>query len=85
MEAVVKITVKQKETQEVLWVSCGENLRAALLKRGRSPYRGCFRQLNCKGMGLCGSCKVRVREGKDLWERRSCQIQCFQEMEIELE
>ena len=65
-------------------ISPGENLRAALIRFGLSPYEGKFNKLNCKGMGVCGTCKVLVREYGSEWERRSCQIQCFQDLEIRL-
>ncbi|NBX82440.1 hypothetical protein EBQ90_05050 [bacterium] len=35
-------------------------------------------------MGICGTCKVRVKENGEWWEKRSCQIQCFNPLEIQL-
>lgn len=45
----------------VLEVSEGERLRDALLRRGRSPHAGQARWLNCRGLGSCGTCALRVR------------------------
>lgn len=42
----------------------GANLRKALLKAGLSPYRGKDRFLNCRGNGLCGTCRVEVVDAK---------------------
>ncbi|MFM8313551.1 MAG: hypothetical protein ACKOA8_04640 [Deltaproteobacteria bacterium] len=65
-------------------VELGSNLRKQLMEMGFSPYEGKFKNLNCQGMGVCGTCKVYVREQGEDWERRSCQIQCFQDLEIRL-
>lgn len=87
MHDSVKIHVAASEpgTHRVLIVPLGMNLRKALLENGLTPYRGSFRKVNCQGLGVCGSCKVRVRENGEWWSRRSCQIRCFQDIEIELE
>ncbi|HYQ86282.1 MAG TPA: 2Fe-2S iron-sulfur cluster-binding protein [Bacteroidota bacterium] len=45
-------------------VAEGTNLRKALLKHGISPYVGKDRFLNCRGNGLCGTCRVEVVDGK---------------------
>ena len=45
-------------------VAEGTNLRKALLKHGISPYVGKDRFLNCRGNGLCGTCRVEVIDGK---------------------
>lgn len=62
----------------------GENLRKALLSQNHSPYLGSKKVFNCRGLGICGTCKVLVRENHEWWERRSCQIQCFKNLEIQL-
>jgi ferredoxin len=85
MDEKIKIHGRDREGNEsVLLVEPGVNLRAVLLANSFSPYEGKFKKLNCKGMGVCGTCKILVREGGEDWERRSCQIQCFQELEIRL-
>jgi ferredoxin len=84
MSLFYKVTVLGNEPKE-LKVKAGETLRSALLKEGCSPYRGQFRAMNCRGMGICGSCWVQVKEKGEFWQRRSCQIQCFQDLEIQLQ
>ena len=85
MEDRIKISVIDREGQrhEILAV-VGANLRTTLIENGLSPYIGSFNKLNCKGLGVCGTCKILVHDNDALWERRSCQIQCFHEMEIRL-
>jgi ferredoxin len=39
----------------------GANLRKALLSHGQSPYNGLSAYLNCRGMGSCGTCAVRIK------------------------
>jgi ferredoxin len=81
----IKITVKRGDkVLEKLIVDAGRNLRDILVQSDLSPYQGNFRNLNCRGMGICGTCKVYVLENSELFERRSCQIQCFQDLEIRL-
>ncbi len=64
------------------WYSCsrGENLRDVLLRNALSLHRG----LSCGGLGICGTCSVKVIEGGETQVRRSCQIRCFRDLEIEL-
>ncbi|MCB0404213.1 MAG: hypothetical protein KDD51_05460 [Bdellovibrionales bacterium] len=83
-EVTVKIYWDAARVAEIR-VRRGATLRSALLEAGFSPYQGRFRQLNCKGLGLCGSCKVLVAENSQLWERRSCQIRCFNDLEIKVQ
>lgn len=46
-------------------ISCehGANLKQVLLREGLSPYNGKARQVNCRGLGTCGTCAVEI-EGK---------------------
>lgn len=82
----IRITVRiPAGDSRVIFAHHGETLRAALLRQDCSPYRGRFRKLNCGGMSVCGSCRVRVLEEGELWERRSCQVRCFQDFEIEVQ
>jgi ferredoxin len=39
----------------------GANLRKILLNNGQSPYNGLSAYLNCRGMGSCGTCAVRIK------------------------
>jgi 2Fe-2S ferredoxin len=43
----------------------GANLRQEAIKSGIQVYKGLHRYLNCRGNGLCGSCKVIVKKGME--------------------
>ncbi len=45
-------------------VSKGRNLRKALKAAGLSPHNGAAQQINCKGLGTCGTCAVEVLSGE---------------------
>lgn len=49
---------------KTLEVPEGTNLRKLMLKNGISPYTGIDAVLNCRGNGLCGTCRVEVVDGK---------------------
>jgi ferredoxin len=57
--------VKFVNEKQELEVPVGANLREEALKNGIQVYRGIERFLHCMGKGLCGTCKVIVKEGKD--------------------
>ena len=38
----------------------GERLRSVLLKNGLSPHNGFANYFNCRGMGTCGTCAVKI-------------------------
>jgi len=46
-------------------VEPGANLRQAAIKADISVYKGVERILNCRGFGLCGTCKVLVKKGME--------------------
>jgi len=81
----IKISVfrGQKQLKEIE-VTHGTNLRTALLKAGLSPYVASKKIFNCRGLGICGTCQVFIKQDNQWWERRSCQIQCFHPIEIQL-
>ena len=54
--------VKEKQDLEV---PSGANLRAEAMKAGIQIYQGFDRLLNCRGLGLCGTCKVLVKKGME--------------------
>jgi len=54
--------VKERIKIEVL---AGANLRKEAIKAGVQVYKGVHRVLNCRGNGLCGSCKVLVKKGME--------------------
>ncbi|NBX75929.1 MAG: hypothetical protein EBQ92_05200 [Proteobacteria bacterium] len=70
--------------ESVVEVERGENLRKVLLQQRLTPYQGNKKIFNCHGMGICGTCKVLVFENGEWWDKRSCQIQCFKNLEIQL-
>ncbi len=58
-----KVTfVNEKQDVEV---EPGANLRLAAQKAGIQVYPGLARFLNCRGNGLCGTCKVLVTKGAE--------------------
>ncbi|MDF1663323.1 MAG: 2Fe-2S iron-sulfur cluster-binding protein [Planctomycetota bacterium] len=57
-----KIKDKEKKVAEV---PQGINLREAMIKHGVEVYSPLHKKLNCNGKGLCGSCRVHVKEGME--------------------
>ena len=53
-----------KEKQEIE-VPQGANLREEARKAGIQVYKGLDKYLNCRGFGLCGTCKVYVKKGME--------------------
>ena len=60
MPKVVFVNEKQE-----IEVPAGTNLRQAALKAGVQPYKWLYRYLNCRGLGLCGTCRVLVKKGME--------------------
>src|SRR5579871_3032573 len=60
MPKVVFVTEKQE-----IDVPAGSNLRDAARQAGISIYKGLDRYLNCRGLGLCGTCRVLVKKGME--------------------
>ena len=52
------------EKQEIE-VPEGANLRREAMKAGVALYAGLNRFLNCRGFGLCGTCRVLVKKGME--------------------
>jgi len=40
--------------------NAGWNLRRLAKKNGMTPYHGFDKVINCRGQGLCGTCKVEI-------------------------
>jgi ferredoxin len=59
--AKVTITNEKKEIE----VPVGSNLRVEARKAGLEVYNGMDRYLNCRGLGLCGTCGVLVKKGME--------------------
>jgi ferredoxin len=53
-----------KEKQEIE-VPVGANLRAEARKAGIQIYGSFEQYINCRGLGLCGTCKVLVQKGME--------------------
>jgi ferredoxin len=56
------VFVKEKKEIEV---PEGSNLRLEARKAGVDIYRSLDRYLNCRGNGLCGTCRVLVKKGME--------------------
>ena len=56
-----KVTIVN--TKQEIEVEAGANLRQAAMKAGVGVYKGLDRYLNCRGLGLCGTCRVLVKSG----------------------
>jgi ferredoxin len=58
-----KVTfIKEKKEIEV---PAGSNLRTEAAKQGIAIYKGLDRYLNCRGFGLCGTCRILVKKGME--------------------
>jgi len=56
------VFVKEKKDIDV---PAGSNLRQEARKAGVAIYGGIDKYLNCRGLGLCGTCKVYVKAGME--------------------
>lgn len=46
-------------------VPAGANLREEAMKAGIEIYKGPDKYLNCRGLGICGTCRVLVKKGME--------------------
>ena len=60
---MAKITIVNEKVE--LEVPEGTNLRKEALKNGVQVYEGMERFFHCMGMGLCGTCQVKVKSGME--------------------
>lgn len=44
----------------VIVADTGSNLRRILLDNGMQLYNGAAKHINCRGLGTCGTCAVRI-------------------------
>ncbi|MFO0863836.1 MAG: 2Fe-2S iron-sulfur cluster-binding protein [Gemmataceae bacterium] len=58
-----KITIANEKKE--IEVPAGSNLRDELKKAGVETNPGLSRVLNCRGNGLCGTCRVMVKKGME--------------------
>ena len=59
-----KITILNEQKKEIE-VPAGANLRTSLREAGVEVYSGIDKYLNCRGLGLCGTCAVLVKKGME--------------------
>ena len=61
-----KVTVvNEKNEKKEIEVPAGANLRKELQRVAIEVYNGMERYLNCRGLGMCGTCKVLVKAGTE--------------------
>ncbi len=58
------LKIKFEEQNRTIEVEPGSNLREATINNKLSIYKHMFKILNCRGRGLCTSCKVEIVSGK---------------------
>jgi ferredoxin len=58
-----KVTIVNDKKE--IEVPQGANLRQEALKAGVEVYQGLDKYLNCRGLGMCGTCKVLVKKGME--------------------
>jgi ferredoxin len=94
----LQLTVIDRQGKEHLsTIQKGENLRAALLRLGFSPYTNLTGTLNCGGNGICATCGVYLYENapdpqhwhdrlaaKFHYPRLSCQIIAEKDLVVEI-
>ena len=55
-------------------VPVGANLRQEAMKAGIEVYNGIDKYLNCRGFGLCGTCRVFVKSGMENAKAKGAKI-----------
>jgi ferredoxin len=58
-----KVTFKKEK--KTVDVPEGANLRAVARNNGVEVYQGLHKVLHCPGIGLCGSCRVYIKDGQE--------------------
>lgn len=58
-----KVTIVNEKKE--IEVPAGSNLRVEARKAGIEIYSGKDKYLNCRGFGLCGTCRVHVKAGME--------------------
>jgi ferredoxin len=58
-----KITVANEKVE--LEVAPETNLRKEVMKNGVQVYQGMERFVHCMGLGLCGTCQIKVKDGME--------------------
>ena len=57
--------VRFEGSDKQIEVGKGANLRRSLLLHETTPHAGLHKALNCRGLGLCGTCWIEVLEGEE--------------------
>ncbi len=57
--------VRFEGSDDFIEVGKGANLRRSLLLHHKTPHKGLEKAVNCRGLGLCGTCWVDVLEGEE--------------------
>ena len=60
-----KVTFVNGKDKQVVEVPDGANLRQEALKNNVALYRGLENYANCRGLGVCGTCKILVKAGPE--------------------
>jgi ferredoxin len=63
--------VKFEREGKAIEVEKGANLRKVALKSGINVYKGIDSIFNCRGHGLCGTCRVEIVDGEKNVSRRT--------------
>jgi ferredoxin len=58
-----KVTIANEKKE--IDVPAGSNLRQEAMKAGVQVYQSLDKYLNCRGLGMCGTCKVLVKKGME--------------------
>lgn len=58
------LEVRFEKQNRIIQVAPGTNLRKAAIANKISIYANIFKLLNCRGRGLCSSCRVEIVSGK---------------------
>jgi len=81
----VTIRVQKRDgTLGIVIGASGMNLRKGLLENGFSPYPELGFGVHCGGMGVCGTCRVGLKYDGMIRVRRSCEVRCFEDLEIQI-
>jgi ferredoxin len=60
-----KVVIVNEKDKKEIEVEPGANLRLAARQQGVELYKGLARSLNCRGFGLCGTCRILVKRGME--------------------
>ena len=64
-----KVTIANDKKE--IEVPAGSNLRRALMMADVAVYAGVEKYLNCRGLGMCGTCRILVKQGMENLSKKS--------------